>query len=167
MKDLSFLSLLNGAIITDLLFMSFLLLGWMPSATLAAWYRDFGIGAMIVDILILVLIVLLAYYLYPYVFGQSYSILKFSTLAVGLQLIHDGLFSLFFYSFPRNANRLVSIMQRYMSQHGLRILIADALMVLSTIGFQYLFSGAFQQTGQTILTILLVYLSPYFVFSVK
>jgi hypothetical protein len=166
MKDLSFLSLLNAGIITDLLFMSFLLLGWMPSATLATWYRDFGIGAMIADILILVLVVLLAHFLYPYVFGTSYSILKFSSLAVGLQLIHDGLFSLFFYSLPRGANRLVSIMQRYMSQHGWRILIADALMVLSTIGFQHLFSGALGQTGQIILTIILVYLSPYFVFSV-
>jgi hypothetical protein len=108
---------------------------------------------------------LLAHYLYPFVFGPVYSIWKFGLLAVGIQLVHDLLFAGFFYQFQKGG-RLVDILQSYMSEQGTKILLADALMVLSTVAFERLFSGALTDVQDSILAIILVYVTPYLVFSV-
>ena len=113
----------------------------------------------------MVLVVLLTYYLYPFVFGPVYSILKFGLLAVGIQLVHDLLFASFFYQFGKG-NRLTDVLQSYMSEQGNKILLADALMVLSTVGFERLFSGALTGVQDSILAIILVYVTPYLVFSI-
>jgi hypothetical protein len=89
MKELSLLPLLNAALVTDLIVISLFLLGVLPSVSLGRWYKSFHLGAVIMDVLVLALVVLLAHYLYPYVFGPIYSIWKFGLLAVGIQLVHD------------------------------------------------------------------------------
>ena len=165
MKQLSFLPLLNAALLTDLIVISLFLLGVLPSVSLGRWYKSFHLGAVIMDVLVLVLVVLLAHYLYPFVFGPVYSILKFGLLAVGIQLVHDLLFAGFFYQFGKGG-RLTDILQSYMSEQGNKILLADALMVLSTVGFERLFSGALTGMQESILAIILVYVTPYLVFSV-
>ena len=65
MKELSFLPLLNAALVTDLIVISLFLLGVLPSVSLGRWYKSFHLGAVIMDVLVLVLVVLLTYYLYP------------------------------------------------------------------------------------------------------
>jgi hypothetical protein len=164
MKILSLHSLLNAALATDMIVITLLLTGFLTTSMLPNWYREFGLGAVIVDVLILVIGVLLAYYAYPYLFGKEYNLFLFSGLAVAIQVVHDLLFSAFFYQFRSGSNRLVTIMQKYMTQNGAIILLADALMILSTIGLERVFSGL-SQTGQSILSIVLVYLTPYLVFS--
>jgi hypothetical protein len=164
MKQLSLLPLLNAALVTDLIVISLFLLGVLPSVSLGRWYKSFHLGAVIMDVLVLVLVVLLTYYLYPFVFGPVYSILKFGALAVGIQLVHDLLFASFFYQFGKG--RLTDVLQSYMSEQGTKILLADALMVLSTVGFERLFSGALTGVQDSILAIILVYVTPYLVFSI-
>jgi len=117
------------------------------------------------DVLILVLVVLLAYYLYPFVFGSVYSVWKFAFLAVVIQQVHDLLFAGFFYQF-RKGNRLVDVLQSYMSEQKTKVLLADAGMILSTVAFERLFSGALTGMQESILAIVLVYVTPYLVFSV-
>jgi hypothetical protein len=166
MKELSLLPLLNAALVTDLIVISLFLLGVLPSVSLGRWYKSFHLGAVIMDVLVLALVVLLAHYLYPFVFGSVYSIWKFGALAVGIQLVHDLLFAGFFYQFQKGSSRLVDILQSYMSEQGTKVLVADALMILSTVGFERLFSGALTGIQQSILAIILVYVTPYLVFSV-
>ena len=165
MKQLSFLPLLNAALLTDLIVLSLFLLGVLPSVSLGRWYKSFHLGAVIMDVLVLVLVVLLAYYVYPFVFGPVYSIFKFGLLAVGIQLIHDLLFASFFYQF-RKGGRLTGVLQSYMSEQGSKVLVADALMILSTVAFERLFSGGLTGMQDSILAIVLVYITPYLVFSV-
>jgi hypothetical protein len=165
MKELSLLPLLNAALVTDLIVISLFLLGVLPSVSLGRWYKSFHLGAVIMDVLVLALVVLLAHYLYPFVFGPVYSILKFGLLAVGIQLIHDLLFAGFFYQF-RKGGRLTDVLQSYLSEQGTKILLADALMILSTVAFERLFSGALTGMQESILAIVLVYITPYLVFSV-
>ena len=165
MKQLSLLPLLNAALLTDMIVISLFLLGVLPSVSLGRWYKSFHLGAVIMDVLVLVLVVLLAYYVYPFVFGSVYSIWKFGLLAVGLQLVHDMLFAGFFYQF-RKGGRLTDVLQSYMSEQGTKILLADALMVLSTVGFERLFSGALTGMQENILAMVLIYVTPYLVFSV-
>jgi hypothetical protein len=165
MKEVSLLPLLNAALVTDLIVISLFLLGVLPSVSLGRWYKSFHLGAVIMDVLVLVLVVLLAHHVYPFVFGPVYSIWKFGLLAVGIQLIHDMLFAGFFYQFKKGG-RLTDILQSYMSEQGTKILLADALMILSTVTFERLFSGALTGMQQSILAIILVYVTPYLVFSI-
>jgi hypothetical protein len=163
MKELQFLPLLNAALATDLIWIALLLLGIIPSFYLGEWYRSFGIGAFLSDVLILMIGVLITYYIYPYVFG-TYHIGYFAILAVGVQLIHDLLFGLLL---PRKTSSpILRIFQRYISEHGFKILLADALMILSTVGLEHVFSGALSSTQEIIVLIGLGYLTPYLVFSV-
>uniref|UniRef100_A0A6C0KS14 Uncharacterized protein n=1 Tax=viral metagenome TaxID=1070528 RepID=A0A6C0KS14_9ZZZZ len=164
MKNLSFHSLLNAALATDMIVIGLLLAGFLQTPALFSWYQEFSIGAVIVDFLIIVIGILLAYYAYPYVFGKEYNIILFSGLAVAIQVVHDLLFAAFFYQFRPGSNRLVTVMQKYMNENKTKILLADALMILSTIGLERMFS-TLSQTGQTILSIVLVYVTPYLVFS--
>jgi hypothetical protein len=166
MKQLSLLPLFNAALLTDLIVISLFLLGVLPSVSLGQWYKSFHLGAVIADVLILVLVVLLAYYLYPFVFGSVYSVWKFAFLAVIIQQVHDLLFAGFFYQFRKGSSRLVDVLQSYMSEQKKKILFADAGMILSTVAFERLFSGALTGMQESILAIVLVYVTPYLVFSV-
>jgi len=163
MKDLQFLPLLNAALATDLIVISLFLGGIISSVSLGQWYQSFHLGAVITDVLILVICIIITYYLYPYVFG-TYRLINFAILAVGVQLVHDALFALLL---PQNVSSpLLRVFRRYISEQGGKILIADALMVLSTVGLERVFSEELSPTQQIMLLIGLVYLTPYLVFSV-
>lgn len=148
------LALLNAALLTDLIVIG-LLLTTFSSKTLSHWYRKFGIGAVLADVLVLVLVVWLAHYLYQ---GNLFVL---ATIAVGIQLIHDGLFGLFIKRYQGNSP-ILNVFKEYAKEHGFKILLADATMIVSTVLFEYLFS----MFNNEILSVFLVYLVPYFVFSV-
>ena len=71
-----FLELLNGALLTDLLIMALCLSGvldgWtfphFKDSTIAKWYQSFGTGAVLSDVTIIMLGVILAKFLYPFVY---------------------------------------------------------------------------------------------------
>jgi len=149
------LSLLNAALLTDLVVIS-LLLTTFSSKTLTQWYRQFGIGAVLADVLVLVLVVWLARYLYQ---GNLFVL---ATIAVGLQLIHDILFGLFIQRYQGNSP-ILNVFKGYAKEHGFNILLADATMIVSTVLFNHLFSTF---NYNEILFIFLLYLVPYFVFSI-
>ena len=162
MKDLHFLPLLNAALATDLIVISLFLGGLISSVSLGQWYQSFHLGAVLTDVLVLVIGVLIAYYLYPYVFG-TYRLVNFAILAVGVQLVHDVLFGLLLPT--RVSSPILRIFQRYISEHGFKILVADALMILSTVGLEHVFSSTLSSTQQILVLIGLGYLTPYLVFS--
>ena len=118
------------------------------------WYREFGIGAVLADVLVLV--VWLAQYLYQ---GNVFVL---ASIAVGLQLIHDILFGLFIQRYQGNSH-ILNVFKNYAKEHCAKILLADATMIVSTVFFEHIFS---MFNYNEILTVLLVYLVPYFVFSV-
>lgn len=162
MKDLHFLPLLNAALATDLIVISLFLGGLISSVSLGQWYQSFHLGAVLTDVLVLVIGVLIAYYLYPYVFG-TYRLVNFAILAVGVQLVHDVLFGLLLPT--RVSSPILRIFQRYISEHGFKILVADALMILSTVGLERILSNSLSSTQQILVLIGLGYLTPYLVFS--
>ena len=148
------LPLLNAALFTDLIVIA-LLLTTFSSNTLTQWYRQFGIGAVIADVLVLVLVVWLAHFLYQ---GNIFVV---ACIAVGIQLIHDTLFGIFIQHY-HGKSPILNVFKGYSKEHGTNILIADAMMILSTVFFERVFSTF----NYEIVTVLLVYLVPYFVFSV-
>ena len=149
------LALLNAALLTDLIVIT-LLLTTFTSKTLTQWYRQFGIGAVIADALVLVLVVWLAHFLYQ---GNLFIT---AAIAVGLQMTHDLLFGAFVTQY-HGKSPILNVFKEYAKEHGVSILLADATMIVSTVLFKHLFS---MMGYNEILSIFLVYLVPYLVFSV-
>lgn len=149
------LALLNAALLTELVVI-LLSIYVFKSKTLTQWYREFGIGAVIADVLILVLVVWLAHFLYQ---GNLFIT---ACIAVGLQLTHDMLFGAFIQQY-HGTSPIFNVFKGYTKENGAYILVADAALVLSTVLLERIFS---MSKYNEILSVLFVYLVPYFVFSV-
>jgi len=149
------LALLNAALFTDLVVIA-LLLTTFTSKTLTQWYRQFGIGAVLADALVLVLVVWLAHFIYQ---GNLFIV---AGIAVAIQLTHDLLFGAFIQQYTGKSS-ILNVFKGYAKEHGASILLADATMIVSTVLLERIFS-MFQYNE--ILSVLLVYLVPYFLFSV-
>jgi hypothetical protein len=164
MKQLNFLTLLNGALATDIVVILLLLFGAFQSPALRLWYKKFGLGAMISDVLILVIGVLIAYYIYSRFFNQ-YSLWMFVLIAVVVQLLHDTLFGVLMSMLYKGNSEIMDVFKKYIAEKQGYILLADAAMIVSTVLLESQFAQ-FSQTSNIIGLIVLVYLSPYLVFSV-
>ena len=149
------IALLNAALLTELVVIA-LAIYVFKSKTLTQWYRQFGIGAVIADVLVLVLVVWLAHFLYQ---GNLFVT---ACLAVGIQIIHDLLFGTFLQQY-QGTSPIFNLFKGYTKEHGAYILVADAMLVLSTVVLEQFFS---MSRYNDIFMVGLVYLVPYFVFSV-
>ena len=102
-----------------------------PTGALKLWYDKFGIAAVSADVLSLMLGVLLATFLFPGAIG-----LQLVMAAVFIQLLHDILFYLIvIQGVPQGQNSMIDVFKSYASEGGWTILLADALMIISVVGF--------------------------------
>ena len=166
LKTTDYLSIINGALITDLLVIIILIQGSIKSKVLIDWYKTYNLSAVIADVLIIVIGVLLARVAYPYIYGAttSFSLLKFTILAVGIQIIHDVVFNSIITAIPRGANRMVDTFKAYAKEVGIKAIFADSAMMIATclIG-NYL---ANKSSSTNIVTfIVAVYCVPYLIYT--
>ena len=96
--------------------------------SLATWYADFGLVAIGTDILIIVLGIALAMFLFP-----GYSGLSLIGVAVAIQLVHDILFYGVILVVPPGQNRVMDLFKRYAAEGSWKILLADAAMVAGSV----------------------------------
>jgi hypothetical protein len=97
--------------------------------TIREWYAKFGPVAVLSDCLVIILVIMLANFIYP-----TASTLELILLALTIQIIHDGLFYLLvIQKVPEGQNGIIDLFKKYASEGGYRILIADALMVLASV----------------------------------
>ena len=160
---LNFLSLLNAALATDLIVISLALAGYLNGKALTLWYKKFGLGAVIADVLILVIGFIISYYIYTYFFKKD-NILLFLTIVIIVQLIHDSLFALFINNYKGKSD-ILNVFKMYIKEINYRILIVDAMMLVSTVLLEKVFSSI-NQTNNIISLIVLVYITPYLLFSI-
>jgi hypothetical protein len=163
-KATDYLPILNGALVVDLFVLLLLNQDFIQSSALTQWYKKFHLGAFGADVLSLVIVVLIARYVYTYL-GWDWSIYSFLFVIVLVQLCHDLLFSIIFYAFPRGVSPILDVFKDYANESGAYILIVDALMMIGTVLIGSLFAKKTLNTN-IVLLILLSYLTPYFVFSV-
>jgi hypothetical protein len=136
-----YLPILNGIVITDMIVILLMIFGYIQSNTLKMWYELYGLSAVIADVLIIFIGFIITRYLYPKVWGQEYSLIKFIALAVFIQAIHDMLFYMFFTNVPLKANRMLDTFKLYAKENGVKALLADsAMMVTASILSSYLAS---------------------------
>jgi len=130
----NYLSIVNGALITDLLVIILLIQGSIKSKVLVDWYKTYNLSAVIADVLIIVIGVLIARVVYPYIFGQTqpFSLLKFTLLAVVIQIIHDVLFNGIITAMPRGVNRIVDTFKAYAKEVGVKAILSDSAMMIAT-----------------------------------
>lgn len=159
-----YLPILNGVLITDLLVIALLLSGVIGSVVLKRWYREFTLAGVIADVLIIVIGIVIARFLYPFLF-KEYSLGRFLLLVVAIQVIHDLLFYALVSSIPRGRSRIVDIFRDYGKEVGFQAVVSDSLMMVSSVLLATLLK---QQTLNTNLIVLLlsVYMVPYMVYSV-
>ncbi len=160
-----YLPILNGVIFTDLIVIALLIGGVIKSKVLQDWYRDLSLSAVIADVLILVLGIILARFLYPYVFGKQYSLLKFILLAVLIQITHDTLFYLLCTSVKRGKSRILDVFKDYGKEKGAGAIVADSLMMISSILIASYLKGC-SLNANLIKLIIGVYLVPYMIYTV-
>jgi len=124
-----YISILNGSISSDLIIIFFLYNGVYNSLYLKKWYKKYQLSATIADILILVIGIIIARFLYKYFF-DSFNIWKFTGLAVIIQIIHDILFYLFFKSVPIGYNKMLDFFKDYAEEVGSGAILGDSVMMI-------------------------------------
>jgi hypothetical protein len=162
----NYLSLVNGALITDILVIILLISGSIKSKVLVDWYKTYNLSAVIADVLIIVIGVLLARLIYPYVYGTTkpFSLLKFTLLAVGIQMLHDILFNRIITAIPKGANRMVDTFKAYAKEVGVKAIVSDSAMMVATC----LIANYLASTGSgtnSVTFILAVYCVPYLIYT--
>lgn len=94
--------------------------------SLDKWYTQFGIVAVISDCLVIVLGIMIAQIFFP-----GYPLLL---TAIVIQIVHDILFYLFvIVPIPRGTNAMIDVFKDYSVENGWKILVADSLMIGSTV----------------------------------
>jgi hypothetical protein len=158
-----YLPILNGVIITDLCVIFLLIFGFINSKVLFEWYRKYNLSAVIADVLIIFIGIIIARFLYPYVFGEKFSLIKFIGLAVAIQITHDILFYYMFKLVPRGSNMMLDTFKDYANEVGFKAVLSDSLMIITACILGSYFASLNLNTNIIIL-ILSVYILPYAIY---
>lgn len=95
-------------------------------ASVGRWYSTFGLIAVISDCLVIVLGIMMAQMFFP-----TYPLLP---TAVVIQILHDVLFYLFvILPIPQGHNSMIDLFKSYSVENSWKILVADSVMIGSTV----------------------------------
>lgn len=156
-----YLPILNGCLTADLIIILLVFHGVFGSVYLKKWYNTFQLNAVVADTLILVIGIVIARFLYKYLFNE-FSIWKFTGLAVVIQIIHDLLFYWFFNSLPRGYNFMLDFFKDYAKEVGTGAILGDSfMMILACLLSSYF--ATYSLNGNIILLILILYFVPYLI----
>jgi hypothetical protein len=160
-KVSDYLPILNGALLSDLLIIFFAYHGIINSFYLRKWYKKYQLSAVVADVLILVIGIIIARFLYKYIF-DTFSIVKFTGLAVVIQVIHDILFYLFFQSLPLGYNAMLDFFKDYAKEKGGMAIVGDSvMMILACISSSYFETVSLN--SNIILLVIFSYFVPYMI----
>ena len=158
-----YLPLLNGVLITDLFVIFLLNTKMIKSVVLREWYAKYNLSAVIADILIILIVLIITRAIYYYVF-DSFSLFKFTTLAVILQIAHDILFYIFFSNVPRGVNKMIDTFKDYANEISYGAILADSgMMIMASIIASLLVNQT--MNVNIIVLISFVYLLPYLLYN--
>ena len=156
-----YLPILNGCLNADLIIIFLVFHKIFNSFYLKKWYKTFNLSAVIGDVLILVIGIIIARFLYRFIFNE-FNIWKFTGLSVCIQIIHDILFYLFFISVPRGYNFMLDFFNTYAKEVGAGAIFGDSFMMIIAC----LLSSNFATLGTNrniILLIISLYFVPYLI----
>lgn len=157
-----YLPILNGAIAAELAILSILFYTpYFQSEYLKEWYETYQLSAVIADVLILIIGLIIARFIFSY-FKLSWNIYKFIGVVLGVQIIHDFLFYLFFTNVPRGKNKMLDLFKDYAEESDYRAILGDSFMILLTVLFSLYFANiSFNEN--IIYLIVNIYFIPYLI----
>lgn len=156
-----YLPILNGSINSDLIIIFLLYHGIINSFYLKKWYKKYQLSAVIADVLILVIGIIIARYLYKFLFN-GFNIWKFTGLAVIIQIIHDILFYLLFKSVPKGYNQMLDFFKDYAQEVGSGAIVGDSIMMIIACLLSSNFA-IYSLNTNIIILIVSVYFIPYMI----
>jgi hypothetical protein len=160
-KITDYLPILNAVLLVDLAGIQMLISGIIQSKKLGEWYQTFRLEAVMADVFIIVIGIIVARYVYPFLF-KSFSLFSLVLLAVGIQIIHDFGFYIFFQLFPSGKNKMIDVFQAYAKEIGLNAVFFDSGMIaLAIILASWL--ASFSTNTNIVLLIFVLYVFPYYV----
>lgn len=157
-----YLPILNGAILADIVIIILLYYTniFGDKKTLKGWYEKYRLSAVIADVLILVIGIILARYIYSKIF-KKYSIFKFLFLILIIQIIHDLIFYfLIIKPLPRGTNNMIDLFKDYGKETKAGAILGDSFMIIISVLFTALFANM-NSNKNIILLICLLYSIPY------
>jgi len=158
-----YLPILNSVLITDLLVILMLNKNIIKSRVLREWYNKYNISAIICDVLIIFIGIIIARYLYKYLFS-SYSLYKFILLAVFIQIAHDALFYQLFKGVSRGQNRMLDTFKDYANEVSFKAILSDSgMMIFASLLSAYLIGK--NLNTNIIVLILSLYVMPYLLYN--
>ena len=156
-----YLPILNGCLNADLIIILLVFHKIFNSFYLKKWYTTFKISAIIADVLILVIGIIIARFLYKFIFSD-FNIWKFTGLAVCIQIIHDILFYLFFTNVPRGYNFMLDFFNIYAKEVGAGAILGDSFMMAIACLLSSYFA-TLDTNSNIILLIISLYFVPYLI----
>ena len=160
LKD--YLPILNGSLNSDLIIMFCMFNGIIfKSVYLENWYIKYQLSAVLADITIIVFGIVLARFFYYYLFNE-FNIWKFTALAVGIQIIHDILFYIFFKNVPRGYNSMLDFFKDYAKEVSYKAILGDSITMIFAVLLSSHF-GTYSVNTNIIILILLLYFTPYLI----
>jgi hypothetical protein len=116
---------------------------------------------VLADVLILFIGIILARFFYKYIFS-TFSIWKFTFLAVCIQIIHDILFYFFFSIIPKGHNSMIDFFKEYAKEVGVGAIAGDSFMMILACLLSSYFATANLNTN-IISLVISVYFFPYMI----
>ena len=156
-----YLPLLNAVLITDLIVILLANMRVIQSQVLKKWYQKYNLSAVIADVFIILIVLIIARALYYYLF-DTFSLIKFIGLAVGLQVIHDVLFYWFFKTVPRGYNDMLDFFKDYASEVGVGAILGDSFMMIIACLLSSYFA-TYSLNSNLIILIVSLYFFPYLI----
>lgn len=159
-----YLPILNASVLADIIVL--LIVYYTPffnSRFLMKYYEEYRLGAIIADVLILVIGMIITRYYYKAFFNE-FSILNFLVLALVIQIIHDILFFILFSNVPVGKNKFLDIFKKYAKEVSWGAILGDSFMIILTVLFSVYFSKQSYNYNIILLTVL-VYLIPYVLYT--
>lgn len=156
-----YLPILNGSINADLVIIFLLYHGVFKSYFLQKWYKKYQLSAVLADVLILMIGIILARFFYKFIF-DSFSIWKFTGLAVIIQITHDVLFYQLFKNIPIGYNSMLDFFKDYSKEVGIGAILGDSFMMILACLFSSHFA-TYSLNYNIILLIVSLYFVPYMI----
>jgi len=171
MKDISifnnvntYLPLLNSVLITDVLYMFLLYYtNLINSKILERWYETYRLSGVLADVTIIMLGFIITRYLYYKIFNK-FSLLKFVLLLLLVQITHDILFALLFYSIPKGVNKMIDLFKDYGNELGFKAILGDSSMMIVSLIILLLIKD-FTLNSNIIILIITLYFLPYILYT--
>ena len=157
MKSHSILSLTFSAILVDTVIGYYLLLNNKGGRYIREWYKQFTLGAYLMDVLSIIIGTYLAILTTDDIYYQI-----FTVIIIGL--IHDITFG-FFVNKVQSESKILKLFKDYANELGPTILIVDAAMLVSTILLSRYFYKLLSNVTITILSVITTYIGLYMIYS--